>query len=206
MTTRSRPRRALFVNVRFIVGVVLVIASVAGVWTLVAASRQTAPMLQATRTIVVGEPLSADDFRVVDVGLGALSETYLAPQDLGEDLVAARTLEAGELIPVNSVTDAASSVRTTIVISSAAAIPAEVGPGTVVELWQAPLQEDGRTFDAPRILVADAVVGKVVEGDGMLAQERSEVEVVLARSDVSDVLAAMTGGAAISLIPTGDGS
>ena len=76
----------------------------------------------------------------------------------------------------------------------------------MVELWQAPLREDGRSFDTPRILVADAVVATVAESEGMLSQERTDVEVVIDRADVASVLEAMTGGAAISLVPTGDGS
>lgn len=206
MTTRSRPRRAFFVDVRFLVGIVLVIASVAGVWMLVAASRQTTPMLQTTRTIVVGEALSSDDFQVVEVGLGALAEDYLAPQDLEDGMIAGRTLDRGELVPAASIADAESARTTSLVISSAVAIPAGVDAGTVVELWQAPLLEDGRSFDAPRILVADAVVATVIETDGMLNQQRAEVEVVIDRADVADVLAAISGGAAISLVPTGDHS
>lgn len=206
MTTRSRPRRAFFVDVRFIVGIILVIASIAGVWMLVAASRQTTPMLQATKTIVAGDTLDSDDFQVVEVGLGAVSDKYLAPQDLKDGMLAGRTLARGELVPLASVTDADSARTTTIVVSSATAIPAGVTPGTVVELWQAPLMEDGRSFDAPRILVADAVVSSVAEADGMLSQERTDVEVVINRADVAAVLEAMTSGAAISLVPTGDGS
>lgn len=206
MTTRTRARRSFFVDVRFLVGIVLVIASVAGVWMLVAASRQTTPMLQATTTIVVGESLDSGDFQVVEVGLGTVAEEYLAPQDLEPGMIASRTLASGELVPTSSVTDADSARTTTIVIPSAAAIPAGVKAGTVVELWQAPLAEDGRSFEAPRILVADAVVSTVAEADGMLSQERTDVEVVIDRADVAAVLEAMTGGAAISLVPTGDGS
>ena len=206
MMTRTRTRRAYFVDVRFIVGIVLVIASIAGVWALVATSRQTTPMLQATTTIVVGEALDSDDFQVVEVGLGALADEYLAPQDLTAGMVASRTLSRGELVPTSSVTAADSARTTTIVIPSAAAIPAGVKEGTVVELWQAPLKDDGRTFDTPRILVADATVATVAESEGMLSQERTDVEVVIDRADVAAVLEAMTGGAAISLVPTGDGS
>ena len=54
--------------------------------------------------------------------------------------------------------------------------------------------------------MADAVVATVAESEGMLSQERTDVEVVIDRADVASVLEAMTGGAAISLVPTGDGS
>jgi len=73
----------------------------------------------------------------------------------------------------------------------------------VVELWQAPPLDDGRTHDAPRILVADAIVSDVVESDGMLAADTVGVEVVVDRTDVADVLAAITGGSLLSVVPAG---
>ncbi|MFD5215800.1 SAF domain-containing protein [Microbacterium sp. NPDC058345] len=203
--TPSRARRAVLGDVRFLIGIVLVIASVAGVWLLVSSSRQTAPVLQATRTVVPGEAIDSGDFQVVDVGLGALADSYLAPQDLEPGSIAVRTLTKGELVPASAVGDA-SRVRTTTVVVTSTAIPAGVQAGTAVELWHAPLGEDGRTFDEPRVLVADAVVATVAEAEGMLSQSSTDVELVIDRADVADVLAAISGGSAISVIPSGAGS
>ncbi|UNK69682.1 SAF domain-containing protein [Microbacterium sp. H1-D42] len=203
--THSRARRPVFGDIRFVIGIVLVIASVAGVWLLVSSSRQTAPVLQATRTIVLGEPISSDDLQVVDVGLGALTDTYLAPQDLAPGSIATRTLADGELVPRSAV-GTTEQARTTTVVVSSTATPAGMSAGTVVEVWHAPLSKDGRSFEDPRILVGDAVVVKVAEADGMLAQTRTDVELAIDRGDVADVLAAITGGDAISLVPAGGGS
>ncbi|WP_309128068.1 hypothetical protein [Microbacterium sp.] len=202
--TPSRGRRAVLGDVRFLIGIVLVVASVAGVWLLVSSSRQTAPLLQATRTVVPGETIDSGDFQVVDVGLGGLTDTYLAPQELEPGSIAMRTLAEGELVPASAVGDASQGRTTTVVVTSTA-IPAEVRSGTSVELWHAPLAEDGRTFDEPRVLVADAVVATVAEAEGMLSQSSSDVEVVIDRADVADVLAAISGGSAISVIPAGRG-
>ncbi|MGF2948453.1 SAF domain-containing protein [Microbacterium alcoholitolerans] len=201
----SRARRPVFGDVRFIIGVVLVIASVAGVWLLVSSSRQTTPVLQATRTVVLGETIDSGDLQVVDVGLGVLTDAYLAPQDLEPGSVAIRTLSSGELVPLSAV-GPAEDARTTTVVVNSITTPDGVGAGTVVELWHAPLHKDGRSFDEPRILVGDAVVVAVAEADGMLAQSRTDVEVVIDRADVAAVLAAITGEDAISIIPAGSGS
>ncbi|MEV7620362.1 hypothetical protein AB0N59_09480 [Microbacterium sp. NPDC089321] len=91
-------------------------------------------------------------------------------------------------------------------VIASTAIPAEVKAGTAVELWHAPPVDDGRAFEKPRILVADAVVADVAEEAGMLAGGRTDVEVIVDRTDVGDVLAAITGGDAISLVPSGAGS
>lgn len=200
-----RARRPFFVDVRFLVGVALVVISVVGVWLLISSSRQTTPVLQAARTVVSGETISSADLQVVDVGLGAVTERYLAPQDLEPGAVATRTLSAGELIPASAV-GTADELRTTTIVVSSTALPAGVAAGDRVELWHAPLLEDGRTFDEPRVLVADAVVVAVSEAEGMLAGSRTDVELVVDRADVAGVLAAITGASAISVVPTGSGS
>ena len=205
MTTHTRPRRAFWGDARFLIGIVLVALSIAGVWLIVSSADHTMPVLQANRTIVAGEALVSGDFRVVDVNLGAVRGAYLAPQDLGPGQVAARTLTEGELVPSAAAADAESSRTTTIVVESSTGIPEEVAPGTVVELWHAPPLGD-RSFDAPRILIADAVVASIVKTDRMLAGSDTGVEVVIDRSDVADVLAAITGGSVLSLVPVGAGS
>ncbi|WP_313356544.1 SAF domain-containing protein [Microbacterium sp.] len=202
---RSRAHRPFFGDLRFLIGVALVLASIAGVWLLVSTSRQTAPVLQATRTVLPGEAISSAELQVVEVGLGTLSGSYLAPQSLQPGAVAVRTLTAGELVPLAAVGDP-DALRTTSVVIRSTAVPADVSAGTVVELWHAPPIDDGRAFEEPRILVADAVIARVAEEDGMLAGGRIDVEVVVDRADVADVLAAITGGDAISIVPTGAGS
>ncbi|MGW9627046.1 SAF domain-containing protein [Microbacterium sp. NPDC055521] len=202
---RSRAHRPFFGDLRFLIGVALVLASIAGVWVLVSTSRQTAPVLQATRTVLPGETISSAELQVVEVGLGALSDSYLAPQSLKPGAVAVRTLTAGELVPLAAVGDP-DALRTTSVVIRSTAVPADVSAGAVVELWHAPPIDEGRAFEEPRILVADAVIARVAEEDGMLAGGRIDVEVVVDRADVADVLAAITGEDAISIVPTGAGS
>lgn len=206
MTSKPRARRAFWGDVRFLIGIALVILSIAGVWLIVSSARQTAPMLQAERTIAQGEALVSDDFRVVEVSLGAVASDYLAPQDLKPGLVAARTLDDGELLPVAATASAESARTTSIVVESSVGIPESVTVGTPVELWFAPPTSEDEGFAAPRILVADVVVASLPETDGMLAQRSTAIELVLERADVADVLAAMTSGAALSVVPLGSGS
>ncbi|MFK0401572.1 SAF domain-containing protein [Microbacterium sp. NPDC090225] len=206
MSTFSRPRRAFWGDLRFLIGIALVGLSITGVWLIVSSADSATPVLQADRTIVQGETITAADFRVVDVSLGTSTDDYLQPQDLGSGQVAARTIEEGELVPHTASGTAADSRSTTLVVESSIGIPEGVDAGTVVELWQAPLLEDGRAHDAPRILVADAIVAEVIDSEGMLSASRSAVEIVIDRADVADVLAAISGDAALSVVPVGAGS
>lgn len=206
MASLSRPRRAFWGDVRFLVGIILVALSITGVWLIVAASDHAEPVLRANRTITQGEALASGDFEVVEVGLGALADDYLGPGDVESGRIAARTLPEGEIVPLSAVTDAERSRTTTIVIESSTGIPEGVQTGTVVELWQAPAIDDGRAHDAPRILVTDVIVHDVLEADGMLADTGTRLEIVIDRADVADVLAALTGGSALSVVPVGAGS
>ncbi|WP_350352636.1 SAF domain-containing protein [Microbacterium sp. A8/3-1] len=201
MAVLSRPRRAFWGDVRFLIGIALVIVSITGVWLIVSASDDAAPVLQANRTITEGEALTSGDFQVVEVGLGALADDYLGPQDLQQGQVASRTLERGEIVPTSATTDAAESRSTTIVIESSTGIPEDVVSGAVVEVWHAPPLEDGRSYDVPRILVAEVIVRDVLEDDTVLADASTRVEIVIDRSDVADVLAAVTGSSSLSVVP-----
>lgn len=206
MTTLPRARRAFWGDIRFLIGIALVVLSVLGVWMIVSTARETTPVLQADRTIAQGEALASDDFRVVEVSLGAVMDGYLAPQDLVAGMVAARTVEDGELLPATAAADAQSSRTTNIVVESSVGIPARIDVGTAVELWYSPPLDENGAFDAPRILAADVVVASIPEQEGMLAQRSAAVELVIDRADVADVLAAITGGAALSIVPLGSGS
>lgn len=203
MTAHEPPRRrarALWSDVRFFLGIVLIVASVAGVWFVVAAARQTVPVFAAARTIVPGEALSGDAVRVVDVALGGALAAYLAPDAMTDGLIATRTIQTGELVPASAVGAASAADVTTVVVRSAVEVPATVVAGTLVELWSAPLIERGR-YDTPRILVAGATVVSVAGDDSMLGGGSASVELVIPRADVAAVLSAMSDEAALSIVP-----
>lgn len=196
---RQRPR-ALWADARFVIGVVLVLASIAGVWFVVASARQTVPVYAATRTLVEGESISPSELRVVEVALGSLEGAYASGDTLPADAVATRTIPAGELIPATAV-GASSDVRsTTIVVPSSTAIPASVEVGTPVEVWAAPLDDEG-VRQAPRILVADAAVAALPSSDGVMGTSVPSVELIVPRESVAEVLAALAGEATLSVVP-----
>lgn len=197
---RRRPR-AFWSDARFLLGIVLIAASVVGVWFVVSSARQTVPVFAASRTIVPGEALSGDAVRIVDVALGQVGDAYLTPDEMQDGLIATRTVEAGELVPRNAAGAAARAEVTTVVLRSALDVPASVEAGTVVEVWSASLVERG-TYDTPRILVADATVASVARDDSMIGGGSAAVELVIPRADVAAVLAAVSDEAALSIVPT----
>lgn len=203
MNTSVRPAHAFWSDVRFFIGIALVAASIAAVWFIVTSARETAPTLQTTRTIVVGEVLTSADFRTVDVGLGVLADDYLTPAELAPGLIATRTIPAGELLPRTATAPADSARTTTVVIDSAAAVPESIEAGSLVELWSAAPQADARGFETPAVLVSAATVAAVIPAQGMMSRGGTTLEIVIDRSEVGAVLAAITDGSVLSVVPVG---
>lgn len=208
MTALDHPRarsRPFWSDARFLLGVLLVVVSVAGVWLVVGAARQTAPVLAAARTIVPGETVGADDFRTVEVALGLTGDAYVAAGALPSGAVAMRTIGEGELVPAEAVGDAAATRVTTVVIDTAADVPATIDAGTRVEVWFAPAVERG-VFDTPRILVADATVASVTRDEGVIGDAGAALELVIPRADVAATLAAVSDGSSLSVVPVAGGT
>ena len=198
----KRRRPARWADLRFVLGIVLIVASVVGVWAVVAVARQTTPVLAAAHTIVPGDRVTADDFAVVDVALGRTAETYVRS---GADLsgrVADRTIPAGELVPHDALVTARSRATTTVVVESTADVPASIRPGSTVDVWAAEPEEQ-HSYGTPKILVSDAVVAKVAKDDSMLGGGSASLELVIPRADVADTLAAIAADWAVSVVPTG---
>jgi len=196
---RGRP----WADARFFLGIVLIAASVVGVWLVVAAARQTAPVYVAARTIVAGQRVTAADLRVADAALGAAAPTYLDPHTgLEPDAVATRTIETGELVPLGAVGGAGDVHTTTVVVPSAQDVPESIRAGAAVEVWAAPQTERGR-YDKPRIVVSDATVAAVAHDEAMVGASTAQLELVIPRSDVAELLDALANGAAVSVVPAG---
>ncbi len=206
MTTPSRTRRTFWSDARFLVGIVLVIASITGVWFVVSSSRETTTVLQSNRTIVRGEVVTSADFRSVEVGLGALLPGYLTPEQLEPGAVASRTIASGELVPKAALSASAVARTTTVVISSATAVPDSLTRGDSVELWVAAPLLETRGFEPPQLLLRSATVASVSGPQGLISQGGATLELVIDRVDVRLVLGALSDGSMLSVIPLGGGS
>ncbi|MDL5352622.1 hypothetical protein [Microbacterium sp. zg-YB36] len=197
--------RAFWADMRFVLGIVLIVASVAGVWFVVTAARQTVPVFAAARTIVPGEEVDAGSLQVVDVALGQVGDAYAAPGLLEPGTIATRTITKGELVPLSAVGAASASDLTSVVLRSATDVPAAVTSGASVEIWAAAALEHGR-FEQPRILVPDATVATVTRDDSVMGSDSAALELIIPRADVAATLAAIAGGAALSVVPVAGGT
>ncbi|WP_162621811.1 SAF domain-containing protein [Microbacterium suaedae] len=203
MSSSPRPAgraRSSWADPRFLIGVALVLASIAGVWGVVHAARETAPVLVAAHAIVPGQAVTVADVVELETQLGDATDDYLVASDLTEGLVSTRTIAEGELLPAAAVGSSSDADVTTVVVRSALDVPGDIASGSTVELWAAPLVAPGEHGE-PQVIVADAVVGQVRADDGVVARAGAVLELVVSRDDVPGVLAHVSGGSAISAVP-----
>src|SRR5690554_2659979 len=101
---RERTPRSFWFDPRFAIGIVLVIASVAGVLVVVSSADKTVTVLAARSVLSVGDRINADDLVEQSVRLGAVTDRYLSGDEIPVDgLIVTRTIAEGELVPTSVV-------------------------------------------------------------------------------------------------------
>lgn len=134
----SPPRRLrAALDLRLLLGIVLVLASVAGVMGIVAAADSRVAVYAAASTLLPGDRIDADDLRERRVALdGDGARLYLTAADLPDDgLVVTAAVRVGELVPRAAVGTRAGQRTTTLVVQLASPVSSSVVPGAVVDIW-----------------------------------------------------------------------
>ncbi len=206
MTEAASPsaglRRRRTVDARLVVGLALVVASIAAVVGIVTAADEGEDVLAAPRLLTPGQVLTVDDLDVRRVTLGIDGHGYLTRADVpDEGLVITRTVGAGELVPLAAVGDVRSASATTLVVTLSTALGATVRPGDSLDLWSAPALDAGR-FGAPAVIAANTQLVRTVTAEGIVTgAEAGRVELLVLRRDVARILHALANGDALSAIP-----
>lgn len=197
-----RRRRAFWIDPRFLVGVGLVLASVAGVYAVVASAQHSTVVLAARAPLTAGDTVQASDLVPTEVRLTGSDQLYLTREALpAAGAVVTRTIAAGELIPASAVGAATSPEQTSIVVTVRGQLAGSIGPGSVVDIWSAAQLEHAH-FGPPVVVVDSATVVRVVEGNRMLGdRDGVGVEVLVPKKKVATVLEAAANGDTISVVP-----
>src|SRR5665811_1462222 len=94
----ARLRQPSWRDTRLVVGVVIVLLSMAIGAKVVAAADDTVPMYAAVASLVPGQPVTQRDVRRIEVQLGADRSRYVvADHDIAPDTFALRDVRPGEL-------------------------------------------------------------------------------------------------------------
>lgn len=194
-----KPRRPLWFDPRFAIGIVLVLASVGGVYAIVAASDTTTMVYAARSTLIPGDPLQGGDLVAARVRLGSSGGLYLS--EIPSDAVVTRTVAAGELVPASAVGERAGEDQTSVVLEVRGSLAAAIVTGSVVDVWSAKQVEHGQ-FGAPAVIVSRATVVRILKQDGLSAgRDAVSVEVLVPREKIAAVLQSAANGDAVSVVP-----
>lgn len=205
MTQRDRddrPVRRRAPDPRLLIGLALVVASIAGVVGIVAANDDGVEVYAAPRLLTAGERITADDLELRRVSLGADIDTYLTVDALpAAGAVVARTVGEGELVPMAAVGDERGPATTTIVVSLTTPLGETVRRGDTLDVWSSPQEEAGR-FGAPVVISSGTQLVREVDDEGLVAgAEAARVELLVPRRDVARILDALANGDALAAVP-----
>lgn len=201
-TAAARLRRPSWRDPRLIAGALLVVLSVVGVVMLVQSMDRTRGYWAASSTLVPGEAVHAEDFRVVRVHLGDVSEAYLpADRPAPQEGYLSHTVQKGELVPANSIVPRDPQGRQPVALTVPDRLPEGVSAGDRVDVWvSAP--EDGQDLGEPTLTAAAAEIVEIRQAEGAFGTTGETVlQVMLLPQDLPKVLAAKADGSRITVVP-----
>ncbi len=198
-----RSFRRFSIDPRLLIGIGLVVASVAGVVAVVSTSDRTVQVLSARAPLAPGDRVGSDDLVVVEMRPGEVAHHYLSPADVPADgVVVTRFIGEGDLIPVDAVGSSAGLRLASVVLDIDGPLAESARPGGVVDVWAA-RQVDGGGFAPPSVIVSGATIVRLIESDSLTSDAATTgVEVLVPTGRVARVLDALANEAAVSLVPS----
>jgi hypothetical protein len=193
---RVRPPRWL--DLRLVLGVLLVLGSVLLGARIVGAADATVPVWAVTGDLAAGTELTAEDLVAVDVRLDATADAYLSASTRPEGRTLARAVRDGELLPRTALEEAEELVQLALPVQSGY-VPPGLVRGQLVDVYAVADPAAGATAVADgsvSLVVARAPVQAISgRSEGVLSTPTTAVQVVVAvrADDAADVLAAIAG-------------
>ncbi len=205
--TAARLHKPSWRDTRLVVGVVLVLLSMAIGAKVIAVADDTVPMYAAAASLVPGQPVTQGDVKRVDVQLGAERSGYVAADhDIAPDTFALRDVRPGELLPTSALG------RRTGIDLKPVSVPVDVGgaaqlaAGSIVDVWVNAKDRSSAVdkYGKPVKTIKAAPVARTPDtgGGGLGAASGSiAVQIMVPEARVQALIAAVDQGAKITLVP-----
>jgi hypothetical protein len=195
-----RVRTPRWLDLRLVLGVLLVLGSVLLGARVVSAADATVPVWSAAGDLAAGTVLAADDLVTVDVRLDETADAYLAASTRPEGRTLARAVRAGELVPRSALEQPADLVQLALPVQ-AGYVPPSLRRGQLVDVYAVADPAAGAAAarrDEERVtpVVAEAPVQDISgRSEGVLSTPTTTVQVVVSvpADEAPDVLDAIGG-------------
>ncbi len=197
----GRLAKPSFKDPRLLIGILMVLAAVAGVVALVGSAGRTVPVLVAKESLVVGQRVDADSFKVVQVQLGEVDGKYLGPAaGLAENAVIIRMVPKDELVPRSSIGRSDALNRKPASVSLEEPLPKEVVVGSHVDVWVA-LPDERNGFRPPVLMLPGAEVAALnVAASSLGAGRNMQLMVLVTDEQMPKFLGAVANKAKVSVV------
>ena len=197
----ARLKKPSWKDPRLIVGMLMVLASVAGVVALVGSADQTIEVYAAREPITVGQTISRDDLITVKVRLDDVESSYVTAQNgLPGGKVAVQRVGKNQLLPQESLGDRDALDRKPAAISVDEALPAQVVAGSRVDVWVA-VPDARNGYAEPQMILPGAEIAEIIPGSSTLGATKSTVLMVLvADAQMPRLLGAQANKAKVSVV------
>jgi hypothetical protein len=200
---RSTARSRFWVDPRFAIGLILVLASVVGVVGLVSTATETTLAYSAPRALAPGDRITEGDLAATSVRLEAVRGRYLVPGDIPSDgLIITKPIGEGELVPATAVGVTAGVDVASVVVSTNAQLPASLKPGATVDVWASSSLGTG-LYGPPAVIVPGATIVRLVEDDTIVSSgDGATVEILVPRLRIARLLSAIANDDELSIVPS----
>lgn len=199
--TAARLKRPSWRDPRLLMGILLVLVSVAGVVFLVNSADRTTEVYAARDGIGVGEALTAENVVRAKVRLGETEQHYIPVESgLPEGMVAVQRIAKDQLVPRASLGEVDQLDRKPVALTIDETLPSQAVEGARVDVWVA--QPDAKNgYSEPKLLLSGAEIAEVTAGSTALGSTKTTVLMVLVEdSHMPALLGAQANEAKISVV------
>ncbi len=178
-------------DLRLVLGVLLVLGSVAGVYGIVAAADRRVTVYAAASALAPGERIDAGDLVQRSVALDGSDRLYLAAGRIPSGgLVVTRPVAKGELLTTSAVGSTSGMRSTSIVLQLATRVSGAVVPGASIDIWAAADPDAVGTVVSAAPADASSASGGAGDGSADDSADTSEAAAVPADATAPTVIVA----------------
>jgi len=199
--TAARLKRPSWKDPRLLVGVLMVLASMAGVIFLIGSADRTTEVYAAREGIAVGERLTQENVVAAKVRLGDTEQHYITVEaGLPQDVVATQRIGKDQLVPRASLGAVDQLNRKPVALNVEQTLPSQAVAGARVDVWVA--QPDAKNgFSEPKLILPGAEIAEVANGSTALGSSKTTVLMVLVEDkQMPALLGAQANEAKISVV------
>jgi hypothetical protein len=196
--TPRRVRPPSWLDLRLVLGVLLVLGSVLVGARVVSAADSTVPVWAARADLAAGTELTGEDLVAVQVRLDSAAQAYLSADTRPQGRTLGRAVRSGELVPRSALEHAAELVQLALPVQ-AGYVPPGLQRGQRVDVYAVadPSAGASRAADGSVTPVVQGVPVQAVSGRsaGVLSSATTTLQVVVSvpATDAADVLASIKG-------------